>query len=158
MERKRSVCHPVSFTDRLMLVMIKSQWPRSPFHQPTRFSDCLYLWLVTKVNFWKLFDLHVLVLVSRKGCESPYVMLMIFWEWRTGGHLLLFLLPSCFCPFILSPSLTVFLSQSMSALCVRGLAQSSCRIRPVCVSLTTGLGGPMWAKQLPSCPETDLPG
>ena len=44
----------------------------------------------------------------------------------------------------------------MSALCVRGLAQSSCQIRAVCVFLESGLGGPTPAKQLSLCPETDL--
>lgn len=44
----------------------------------------------------------------------------------------------------------------MSALCARGLAQSSCQIRAVCVFLETGLGGPTRAKQLSLCRETDL--
>lgn len=39
---------------------------------------------------------------------------------------------------------------------MRGLAQSSCQIRAVCVFLESGLGGPTPAKQLSLCPETDL--
>lgn len=78
MERKMTVCHYVCFTDKKVLLMIKSWWAIFSIHSPKQDLG-RWLRLLLQVSCC-----IVLVLLRSKGSGSPYIILIIFWEAKDG--------------------------------------------------------------------------